>query len=84
MAKKNKRSAPAAGKDPGRLQGEKGSRRLDPMARKLILAAVILVAAARLLDTHIPQPVGDAMTLLGGILAVGALISQLRGENKSL
>ncbi len=84
MGKKHKRSAPAVGKDPGRLQGEKGGRRLAPMAKKLILAAVILVAAARLLRFHIPQPVGDAMTLLGGILAIGALVSQLRGENKSL
>ena len=84
MANKKRKKAPTAGRDPRRLQGEKSDRKLVPLAKKLIIAAVLLVAAAQMLVEHIPRPVGDAMTLLGGILAVGALVFQLRGQNRKL
>ena len=84
MANKKRKSAPTVGRDPKRLQGEKSEKKLVPLAKKLIIAAVLLVAAAQMLVEHIPRPAGDAMTLLGGILAVGALIFQLRGQNQKL
>ena len=84
MGTKKRKHAPAVGRDPKRLQGEKSDKKLVPLAKKLIVMAVILVAAAQMLVEHIPRPVGDAMTLLGGILAVGALVFQLRGQNQKL
>lgn len=84
MASKKRKNAPAVGRDPKRLQGEKSDKKLVPLAKKLIIAAALLVAVAQMLVEHIPRPVGDAMTLLGGILAVGALVFQLRGQNQKL
>lgn len=83
MAKK-KRSIAPAGKNPKRLQGEKSDKKLVPLAKKIIVTAVILVAASRLLQGKISAPVTDAMILTGGILAIGALICQLRGQNRKL
>lgn len=84
MANKKRKNGPSVGRDPKRLQGEKSDKKLVPLARKLIIAAVLLVAAAQMLVKYIPQPVGDAMTLFGGILAIGALVVQLRGQNQKL
>ena len=84
MGTKKGRHTPSVGRDPKRLQGEKSDKKLVPLARKLIISAVLLVAVAQMLVNYIPRPVGDAMTLLGGILAVGALIFQLRGQNRKL
>ncbi len=84
MAQKKRKQAPAVGGDPKRLQGEQTEKKLVPLAKKLIIAAVLFVAAAQMLVEHIPQPVSDAMTLLGGLLAVGALVFQLRGQNQKL
>ncbi len=81
---KRKKRVTAAGKDPKRLQGEKRDKKLVPLAKKLIVTAVILVAASQLLRGKISAPVTDAMILAGGILAIGALICQLRGQNRKL
>lgn len=80
MAKRSKRPGAAAGKDPSRLQGDAKTKRLDPLAKKLILLAVVLVAAGQLFVEELPGPVSDGMVLLGGVLALGALTAQLKGR----
>lgn len=78
--KKSGRSAPA-GSDPGVLQTGRGDKKMTPLARRLLYAAAILVAAAQVFDTMlqvIPRTAGDILTVLGGLLLVAFLVVQAR------
>jgi len=78
--KKNTRTT-EAGADPGVLQAGRGNKKLTPLARRLLYAAVILVAAAQVLDTMlqvISRTAGDIMTAAGGLLLVVFLVVQGR------
>lgn len=74
-------AAAAAAKDPSMLQDDSQARKLDPLARKLVIGAVILVALAQMLDTVlqlVPRGVGDAMTIVGILMLVAAFVAQSR------
>jgi len=79
MSQKKKRTKPGA--DPGVLQTGRGDKKMTPLARRLLFAAVILVAAAQVLDTMlqvIPRTAGDIMTLLGLLVLAAFLVVQAR------
>ena len=83
MSQKRKKinGSAAAGADPGVLQTGRGDKKLTPLARRLLYAAVILVAAAQVFDTMlqvIPRTAGDILTALGGLLLVAFLVVQAR------
>ena len=83
MGKKRKKPirAGVSGTDPGVLQTGRGDKKLTPLARRLLYAAVTLVAAAQVLDTTlqvIPRTAGDIMTALGGLLLAAFLVVQAR------
>ena len=82
MSQKRKKSGrTAVGADPGVLQTGRSDKKMTPLARRLLYAAVILVAGAQVLDTMlqvIPRGAGDVMTALGGLLLVAFLVVQAR------
>lgn len=70
MAQKKKRQS-LGGVDPGVLQREKDTKKMDPTARKLLLAAVVLIALAQVLEYGlglISHGVGNLLCLLGVVL----------------
>jgi len=78
--KKLKKTGPVPGRNSGVLPGERDERRMDPLARRLLILAVILVAAAQLLNMAgvIPEAVDVALSVLGLILLFVALAVQGR------
>lgn len=85
MAQKKKLAAP--GKNPGVLQREKDTKKMEPAARRLLLAAVVVIALAQALEYGlgvISHGVGDLMCLLGVVLLGAFFVVQAKGGKSRL
>ena len=85
MAQKKKSVAP--GRNPGVLQREKDTKKMEPAARRLLLAAVVVIALAQVLEYGlklISHGVGDLMCLLGVVLLGAFFVVQARGGKSRL
>lgn len=79
--KKRKNTGYAGGKDPALLQDDAKGKKMDPLARRMLFGAVVLVGAAQVLDTGlkvISRGLGDVITLGGLVLLIAALAVQSR------
>lgn len=87
MAQKRSKQASGAGKDPGRLQRERDTKKMDPTARKLLLTAVVLIALAQGLEYGlkvITHGVGNLLCLLGVVLLGAFFVVQARSGKGGL
>ena len=87
MAQKRKKQSPGAGADPGVLQREQDTKKMDPTARKLLLAAVVLIALAQVLEYGlelIGHGMGNLLCLLGVVLLGAFFVVQARSSGKDL
>ena len=85
MAHKKKSVAP--GKNPGVLQREKDTKKMEPAARRLLLSAVVVIALAQVLEYGlelISHGVGNLMCLLGVALLGAFFVVQARGGKGGL
>ncbi|MBE6972288.1 MAG: hypothetical protein E7440_00160 [Ruminococcaceae bacterium] len=85
MAQKKKRVAP--GKNPGVLQREKDTKKMEPAARRLLLAAVVVIALAQVLEYGlglITHGVGNLICLLGVVLLGAFFVVQAKGGKSRL
>ena len=81
MAKKNI----SPGKDPGVLQQEKDTQRMDPRARVFLYGAVVFIALAQGLEYGlklIAHSTGNLLCLLGVALLGGFFVVQARSGRK--
>lgn len=69
MAQKRKRNC--VGADPGKLQRERDTKKMDPTARKLLLLAVVLIVLAQVLENG--QIISHGMGNLLGVLSLLSL-----------
>ena len=79
--KKRKNTGYVGGKDPAQLQDDSRNKKMDPLARRMLFGAVVLVGAAQVLDTGlhlISRGLGDVITLGGLELLIAALAVQSR------
>lgn len=85
MAQKRKRRAPGATVDPGLLQGDRDTKKMDPTARKLLLLAVVLIVLARLLENGqiISRGMGDGLAVLSVLALGGFFVVQARSKKGS-
>ena len=82
MAQKKTKRTVSAGKDPGMLQREKDTKKMEPAARRLLLAAVIVIALAQVLEYGlklISHGMGDLMCLFGVVLLIAFFVVQAKG-----
>lgn len=80
MAQKRKKNAPSVGMDPGQLQRERDTKRMDPTARKLLLLSVVLIVLARILENAqiISHGVGNGLGVLSILSLGGFFVVQAR------
>ncbi len=81
---KNKRDI-APGKNPGVLQQEKDTKRMDPMARVFLYGAVVFIALAQVLEYGlklITHGTGNLLCLLGVVLLGAFFVVQARSGRK--
>jgi len=85
MAKKRKKYAPGPAKDPGALQRERDTKKMDPTARKLLLLSVVLVALARVLENAqvISHAMGNGLAVLSVLALGGFFVVQARSRKGS-
>ena len=87
MAQKQKRRSAAPGIDPGKLQRERDTKRMDPVARKLLLVAVVLIALAQGLEyglQAINHTTGNLLCLLGVAFLGAFFVAQAKSGKKGL
>ena len=87
MAQKRRKHSPGAGADPGVLRREKDTKKMDPTARKLLLAAVVVIALAQVLEYGlklIGHAAGNLLCLLGVVLLGAFFVVQARSGGKDL
>ena len=87
MAQKRKKRTVSGGKDPGLLQREKDTKKMNPTARRLLLAAVVLIALAQVLEyglNWITHGMGDLLCLLGVVLLGAFFVAQAKGGTGGL
>lgn len=87
MAQKRKKRSLGTAADPGVLQREKDTKKMDPTARKLLLAAVVLIALAQVLEYGlglITHEVGDLLGLLSLVLLAAFFVVQARSGKGGL
>lgn len=81
MAQKRKKYPSHIARDPGLLQGDRDTKKMDPAARKLLLGAVVLIALAQVLEYGlelISHSVGNLLCLLGVVLLGAFFVVQAR------
>ena len=85
MAQKRKRTA-SVGVDPGKLQRERDTKKMDPTARKLLLLSVVLIALAQILERKllISHGVGNFLALLSLLSLGGFFVVQARSKKGEL
>ena len=85
MAQKRKKLVPGATVDPGLLQGDRDTKKMDPTARKLLFLAVVLIVLAQVLENG--QIISHAMGNLLGVLSLvslgGFFVVQARSKKGS-
>ena len=84
MAQKRKRTA-SVGVDPGKLQRERDTKKLDPTARKLLFLSVVLIALAQILEKAqvVSHGVGNGLALLSLLSLGGFFVVQARSKKGS-
>lgn len=85
MAQKRKKPTASVGADPGKLQRERETKKMDPTARKLLLLAVVLIALAQVLENGqiIPHTIGNLLALLSVISLGGFFVVQAKSKKDS-
>lgn len=86
MAQKRKKQTIGGGKDPGKLQRERDTKKMDPIARKLLLLSVVLIALAQILEGRqlISHGVGNFLALLSLLSLGGFFVVQARSKKDRL
>lgn len=85
MAQKRKKQSICVGNDPGNLQRDRDTKKMDPTARKLLLLAVVLIALAQVLEAYqiISHGVGNLLALLSLLSLGGFFVVQARSKRGS-
>ena len=85
MAQKRKKYTPGPVKDPGVLQRERDTKKMDPTARKLLLLSVVLIVLARVLENAqlISHAVGNGLGVLSVLSLGGFFVVQARSKKGS-
>ena len=85
MAQKRKKNSPSVGIDPGKLQRERDTKKMDPAARKLLLLAVVLILLAQVLENGqiISHGTGNLLGLLSLVSLGGFFVVQARSKKGS-
>ncbi|MBR2934439.1 MAG: hypothetical protein IKB79_02530 [Oscillospiraceae bacterium] len=85
MAQKRKRTAPTVGIDPGKLQRERDTKKMDPTARKLLLLSVVLIVLARVMENAqiISHALGNGLAVLSVLALGGFFVVQARSGKGS-
>ena len=85
MAQKKKRTGPSVGVDPGKLQRERDTKKMDPTARKLLLLSAVLIVLARVLENAqlISHAVGNGLGVLSILSLGGFFVVQARSKKGS-
>jgi len=87
MAQKRKKHSLGAAADPGVLQREKDTKKMDPTARKLLFACVVLIALAQVLEYGVKlinHAVGNLLCLLGVALLAAFFVVQAKSGKGGL
>ena len=86
MAQKRKKNTASVGIDPGKLQRERDTKKMDPTARKLLLLSVVLIALAQILERKliISHGVGNFLALLSLLSLGGFFVVQARSKKGEL
>ena len=85
MAQKRRKHTPGAGIDPGMLQGDRDTKKMDPSARKLLLLAVVLIVLAQVLEQGqiISHGTGNLLGVLSLVSLGGFFVVQARSKKGS-
>ena len=85
MAQKRKKHPASVGVDPGKLQRERDTKKLDPTARKLLLLSVVLIVLARVLENAqvISHGVGNGLGVLSVLSLGGFFVVQAKSKKGS-
>ena len=85
MAKKRKKPTASVGIDPGMLQRERDTKKMDPTARKLLFLAVVLFVLAQLLENGqiISHTTGNLLALLSILSLGGFFVVQAKSKKGS-
>ena len=85
MAQKRKKYVPGPVKDPGVLQRERDTKKMDPTARKLLLLSVVLIVLARVLENAllISHALGNGLAVLSVLALGGFFVVQARSKKGS-
>lgn len=86
MAHKRKKNTASVGTDPGKLQREQDTKKMDPTARKLLLLSVVLIVLAQILEGRqlISHGVGNLLALLSLLSLGGFFVVQARSKKGGL
>lgn len=81
--KKTKKAAPVGSSNPHALQSERDEKRMAPLARRLLIAGVVLVAAAQLLNMAevLPDPADIVLMVIGLVVLLAGLAVQGHSGN---
>ena len=82
MAQKRKKYTSGPVKDPGVLQRERDTKKMDPTARKLLLLSVVLIVLARVLENAllISHALGNGLAVLSVLALGGFFVVQARSK----
>lgn len=85
MAQKRKKHPSPTAHDPGLLQGDRDTKKMDPTARKLLLLSVVLIALAQILEGRqlISHGAGDLLALLSLLSLGGFFVVQAKSKKGS-
>ena len=85
MAQKRKKHGPSVGIDPGKLQRERDTKKMDPTARKLLLLAVVLIVLAQVLEQGgiISHGTGNLLGVLSLLSLGGFFVVQAKSKKGS-
>jgi len=85
MAQKRKKHTASVGIDPGRLQRDRDTKKMDPTARKLLLLSVVLIVLARVLENAqvISHGVGNGLAVLSILSLGGFFVVQAKSKKGS-
>ena len=85
MAQKRTRPSASIGVDPGKLQRERDTKKMDPTARKLLFLSVVLIVLARVLENAqlISHGAGNGLAVLSVLSLGGFFVVQARSKKGS-
>ena len=85
MAQKRKKHTASVGVDPGKLQRERDTKKMDPTAHKLLMLSVVLIVLARVLENAqvISHAVGNGLGVLSVLSLCGFFVVQAKSKKGS-